>query len=406
MLRALTPACVGIVVVLLWLSGGGRAGSGPGDRADRSRAGPGVRTDHRRDAPRSGPRGLADGVPHLRLPGLQSPRPDHTRERRPAPARLDARDGRGSGADPAAGLRRRDVRRPARLRPSAGHRRHHRRPDLGLPAGAAGRHPPVRSVRQPHAAPRPVRRAPLPPDRRRAHRRHRRAHRRARLGIPHGGLPAGDQPLVRRRDRQWQRGQRTHLQPLEPGGALLRGGSRRGRRGRALAHLHRGRGRRSRRRDLGHAAHRAPRPRLSVGRPRQLRPRAEPHLLGRRGAAAVSPADPARDLGRGRPLAVRAVLQLDHRDERRHRRHRLVLSVPAVRRLGSGLRAGAHPHRHGGQSRPGGGALDQPEAHRHGGGAEGRGRAGRARRPCSSTTARPGSSSGPTRSRSTAPSGS
>ena len=49
---------------------------GPGDRADRSRTGPGIRTDHRRDAPRSGPRGLADGVPYLRFPGLQPARSD------------------------------------------------------------------------------------------------------------------------------------------------------------------------------------------------------------------------------------------------------------------------------------------------------------------------------------------
>ena len=47
----------------------------------------------------------------------------------------------------------------------------------------------------------------------------------------------------------------------------------------------------------------------------------------------LSPARPPRDLGRRRQLAVRAVLQLDPRDERRHRRHRLVLPVPAVRRL-------------------------------------------------------------------------
>ena len=170
MLKTLTPACAGIVVVLLSLSAGGPAGPGVPGRAGRGRPGERVRAHHGRDAARPGSRRLADGVPHLRLPGLQSAGPDRPRQRRPAPARLDARDGRGGPADPAPGLRRRDVHRTARLRPPAGARRDHRRPDLGLPAGAAGRHPPVRPVRQPDAAPRPVRRAPLPPDRRRAHR--------------------------------------------------------------------------------------------------------------------------------------------------------------------------------------------------------------------------------------------
>ena len=56
MLKTLTPACAGLVVVLLWLSGGSPAGTGRGGRADRGRPGAGVRAHHRRDASRPRPR--------------------------------------------------------------------------------------------------------------------------------------------------------------------------------------------------------------------------------------------------------------------------------------------------------------------------------------------------------------
>ena len=225
----------------------------------------GVRAHHRRDAPRPGPRGLADGVPHLRLPGLQPPRRDRPRQRRRAPPRVDAGDGRGGPGDPAAGLRRRDVHRPARLRPSAGARRDDRGPDLGLPARAAGRHPRVRAVRGPHAQPRPLRQPRLSPDRGRPHHRRRRPHRRARLGVADGRLPRRHHPLVGRDDRQRHGGQRADVQPRQPRRPLLRRRPRRRRRSRALADLHRGGRRRPRRRHVGHGADGRPRARLAVG---------------------------------------------------------------------------------------------------------------------------------------------
>ena len=103
-----------------------------------------------------------------------------------------------------------------------------------------------------------------------------------------------------------------------------------GHRRRAVAHLHGGRRRRSRRSDVGESADGPSSARLSVGATGQLRPGTEPRFLGHRGAAPVSSHRPSRDVGCWRSHSVRAVLQLYAGDERRHGRNRLVLPVPAV----------------------------------------------------------------------------
>ena len=93
----------------------------------------------------------------------------------------------------------------------------------------------------------------------------------------------------------------------------------------------RGRRRRPRWRDLGHAAYVASRPRIAMGTSGKLRPCTEPHLLGHCRTASLSTPHPAWNLGCRRQHTVRVVLQLNPRHERRYRGDRLVLPTPALR---------------------------------------------------------------------------
>ena len=100
--------------------------------AARQRVGPvreRVRPRHRRDAPRSGPRGLADVAPHPRRVGLQPAGPDRPRQRGPAPHGVVARARDGAAGGHPARLPRRPLHAAVERR-HRGHRRGDRRPDL------------------------------------------------------------------------------------------------------------------------------------------------------------------------------------------------------------------------------------------------------------------------------------
>ena len=131
------PSCLGVRSALIVAAAVNLGGAAPRRRTGRiARA---VRPRHRRDARGSGAGRLADLAPHAGRLGLQPARPDPHRQRRRAAPRLDPRTGRGQPARDAAGLRRRAVHaEPERRHP--GHRRGDRRPPVGVPPRAAGRH--------------------------------------------------------------------------------------------------------------------------------------------------------------------------------------------------------------------------------------------------------------------------
>ena len=161
-----------IAAGLLALAAAGRVGPVRG----------GVRARHRRDASRSGARGLADLAPHPRRVGLQPPRPDRPRQRGPAPHGLVARARGGAAGGHAARVPRRAVHAAVERR-HRGHRRGDRRPDLAAPPQPARRRLRLRRrqrAQQPeHRHLRPVHRQH---QRRRLLLRARRRDRRDRLG--------------------------------------------------------------------------------------------------------------------------------------------------------------------------------------------------------------------------------
>ena len=197
--------------------------------------------------------------------------------------------------------------------------------------GAASRSAGVLAARQPHPESGDLRTPHLSPDRRRPLDRGRRPHRGAGLGERDGRLPDRHHAFVGGDGHRRAGHERPGVQSPSGGHrAMLHRRTRCRHRAGGVALLHRGGRRRSRWTDLGQPADRAARARIGVGIAGQLRPGAGSGLLGHCSAGALHADRAARDVGRGRPHAVRALLQLDGGAGGRHRRAGLVLPVPAV----------------------------------------------------------------------------
>ena len=314
-----------------------------------------LRAGHRRHAGGARAGRLALVAPYARRLGLQPARPDRPRERRHATHGLVSRPHRGQPGRDAAGLRRRALHAEPRGR-HPGHRRRVRRPRLGVPQGQSRRRHGVR--REPHHQPqhRDLRPSHHRHQRRQPRLRSRRRDRPARLGDPDSRLHAEPRPaFVGAHHRGRQGGFRTELHAARRPRSLRHHGPRCHDRRGGLAAAHRPGAGRAGRRDLGRHPLRAARARRLVDGA-ELRPGAEPGL--RRHVGHLSGAEVhARRRGEPAPLS-----QLHARPRRRHGRDRLVLPAPE-RPLGPRSSLRAHPRRHGGGARPGGGELDQPAAH-------------------------------------------